>query len=913
MAKIKLSLSTIYRLLKLKRTRVLSVLVILFLILGLGYFQVARAGAIGDLFSYILAYIFLGLSFLFGKIAMMIFSLVVDISTYNAFLDNPAVTNGWVIIRDICNMFFVIILLIIAFATILKVEKYSIKALLPKVIIAAVLINFSKMICGLLIDMGQVVMLTFVNGYKASAGANLINGLKLDSWMSIDPSGVPEGGTLDMWDIVLALALATILLFVTMIVSLMILVTLVARIVTLWILVVLSPFAFVGSLLPFTAGMAKQWWSTFGKWVAMGPILAFFLWLSLLMMQTGFEEPGTPNGIEDIGKSAQSKSPTGDTLGPNTVSKGGKIDNLAQFAVAAAMLYGSIMATQKMGGSVGGFVAGKAGRALKGAISKRTYVSAGRTVGRTVGGAGKLIGKTETGAAVGRALSRGAKVAGAGAWSMAKTPFRVLRGSVEGARKMSQRMHEVKAGGGGILKATAAGGLAGMGALLGGSKFMSDVRRADNKAMAANIEVRKKKVNEMVSGLKAKGKPEQSANQIGNTALNLEDRVAHAAYALEKGEVKTDQQKEALRALQKALDGSKIASRRAFGGILGEQTKKKFANFKYDFSTPKGQEDVLKAAGKGEVNLLDQDSSFYEDGENIKLLRQYYKDDADKGLKKVYEKGGLHRSSLMKGMSAVTNSAGMTLSPETEAIKNKPETQRTSQEEATLWRDGTKADWQNVTAKMTGKPQEVYTDPKAYAEFMGKRPASELKKQTMGDINRMATLSAGPGGDVEGQKQKILEELSKTVDHGKIKNIMDENKPLAVELVKGKLNVANKSTGAEQEAAQKDISTIAGISDIMDLLDKADKEAIKTAVGNWSPKAAPEPEQIDLNSFSSNVQNIINQYKSAGVKKVGQQLEAELSGAESRLAKAMIGERQKIQNEVDELKRAMNEVKTQKL
>ena len=63
-------------------------------------------------------------------------------------------------------MFFVVVLLIIALATILNQEKYSYKTWLPKLILMAVLINFSKMICGLIIDVAQVVMMTFVNAFK---------------------------------------------------------------------------------------------------------------------------------------------------------------------------------------------------------------------------------------------------------------------------------------------------------------------------------------------------------------------------------------------------------------------------------------------------------------------------------------------------------------------------------------------------------------------------------------------------------------------------------------------------------------------------------------------------------------------------------------------------------------------------
>jgi hypothetical protein len=86
--------------------------------------------------------------------------------SYQNFIGSEAVIQGWVIVRDLSNMFFVVILLVIAFATILHIENYNYKKWLPKLILMAVLINFSKTICGLLIDVAQIVMLTLLTLLK---------------------------------------------------------------------------------------------------------------------------------------------------------------------------------------------------------------------------------------------------------------------------------------------------------------------------------------------------------------------------------------------------------------------------------------------------------------------------------------------------------------------------------------------------------------------------------------------------------------------------------------------------------------------------------------------------------------------------------------------------------------------------
>ena len=76
--------------------------------------------------------------------------------------ESDVVKEGWKIVRDLTNVFFVLVLLIIAFATILRIETYGMKALLPKLIIAALLINFSLVISYVFLDFAGVITNTFL-------------------------------------------------------------------------------------------------------------------------------------------------------------------------------------------------------------------------------------------------------------------------------------------------------------------------------------------------------------------------------------------------------------------------------------------------------------------------------------------------------------------------------------------------------------------------------------------------------------------------------------------------------------------------------------------------------------------------------------------------------------------------------
>lgn len=73
-------------------------------------------------------------------------------SVQNFFLDIDALKVMWAILRDFTNMFFILLLVITAFATIFNYRGYTYRDLLPKIIIAALLINFSLVIFNTAID-----------------------------------------------------------------------------------------------------------------------------------------------------------------------------------------------------------------------------------------------------------------------------------------------------------------------------------------------------------------------------------------------------------------------------------------------------------------------------------------------------------------------------------------------------------------------------------------------------------------------------------------------------------------------------------------------------------------------------------------------------------------------------------------
>ncbi|MBI5072134.1 hypothetical protein HZB93_04610 [Candidatus Falkowbacteria bacterium] len=297
-------------------------------------------------FDTIMVNLLAGFAKLLGKLFTWVVGMLVDVAAYNSFLQATAVVTGWVIVRDVANMFFVLILLIISIATILRVEAYSYKKLLPKLLLMAVLINFSKTICGIIIDFAQVIMLTFVNAFQAAAGANFFQALGINQLFSFDNLAEGTAAAGQQWDLVGTALLAMIVVLVATITVGVLMVVLVARVVVLWTLIVLSPLAYLLASFPQGQTYAKQWWDEFTKNVITGPILAFFIWLSLIVAGGG--NAGAELGIDSTAL---------DTA--NGLGDVGKYNNLSSLVVGVTLLLVGLMFTKKMG-VVGSEAAGAA-------------------------------------------------------------------------------------------------------------------------------------------------------------------------------------------------------------------------------------------------------------------------------------------------------------------------------------------------------------------------------------------------------------------------------------------------------------------------------------------------------------------------------------------------------------------------
>lgn len=190
---------------------------------------------------------------------------------------NGALYNAWNFMRSVANIAFIIAFLIIIYSqlTSVQVNNYGLKKLLPRLIIAAVAINLSYLICAVAVDISNIlgyslhqVFIDFRNSLLSTGITNPEDVADRLSWTSV-VGFVLSGGTAVAAGYIGAVAIAgsvgaaAFLLMPALVGLLMavlvVLLILAARQALIVILIIIAPLAIVAYLLPNT----DQW---FGKW-----------------------------------------------------------------------------------------------------------------------------------------------------------------------------------------------------------------------------------------------------------------------------------------------------------------------------------------------------------------------------------------------------------------------------------------------------------------------------------------------------------------------------------------------------------------------------------------------------------------------------------------------------------------------
>ena len=210
--------------------------------------------------------------------AGILFAWIAKPENIVAIVGSDAVYQVWTTVRDFLNMFFILVLLFSAFATIFQIDKYNIRKILLNLVLMALLVNFSFPITRFIIDVSNVIMYHFLNNMFVGDASNFAAMYGQQSY--ITDLLMPKGAVKISY-----LIIATAFLFILSITILIIGVLLLIRLVALAILVMFSPIGFVGNIFPGFEKHSSSWWDALFKYAFSGPIMVFFVAVSLMMLQ----------------------------------------------------------------------------------------------------------------------------------------------------------------------------------------------------------------------------------------------------------------------------------------------------------------------------------------------------------------------------------------------------------------------------------------------------------------------------------------------------------------------------------------------------------------------------------------------------------------------------------------------------
>ncbi|MBH2008052.1 hypothetical protein I8H83_05630 [Candidatus Saccharibacteria bacterium] len=202
-----------------------------------------------------------------------------------------ATYNAWKTLRDIANVAFIVTLLIIVISQVTGggFSNYNIKRLLPRIIVAALLMNSSYFLCVIAIDLSNIIgdsLQTVLSSLSPNSAYG--QGNTISNWSSVLGLG---GGILTFAGIGAVLIYATLAAAVPLLTSVLIALSvtalvLVARYALIIMLVVIAPLAFVAYLLPNTQKWFDKWLSTFIVMLMLYPMVALLYGGSSLAADT---------------------------------------------------------------------------------------------------------------------------------------------------------------------------------------------------------------------------------------------------------------------------------------------------------------------------------------------------------------------------------------------------------------------------------------------------------------------------------------------------------------------------------------------------------------------------------------------------------------------------------------------------
>ncbi|MCK9577915.1 hypothetical protein M0R01_00280 [bacterium] len=199
-------------------------------------------------------------------------------------ISNPIIEAGWGAMRNLANILLIFGLVAIAISIMVGYEENKAKKMLIRFVITALLINFTPVLCGVVIDLANIIMASFLKGGVSSALITALENAKTVD--SINSLGI--------------VFIFTLISFVTFFIYILYGLLFMVRYIWLWLLIVLSPIALATRAFPDNEYLSymlpdlcqwKEWKRNFLQWAFIGVPAAFSIYLSETMMAAVIANP----------------------------------------------------------------------------------------------------------------------------------------------------------------------------------------------------------------------------------------------------------------------------------------------------------------------------------------------------------------------------------------------------------------------------------------------------------------------------------------------------------------------------------------------------------------------------------------------------------------------------------------------
>lgn len=216
-----------------------------------------------------------------------------SVQNFSSYADLSSIKGAWSTIRNLTNIGFIFVLLYAAVGMTLRLSSFDSKKVVVRVIIVALLINFSAFFTRALIDASNLLANQFYqqvgNGERtvfdspdisAAIVANIpIYKRTVGTWINNSASTPETPKSIGLWQTFVETAGGSILLIITAFILFAGGFLFALRLVRLLFLLILSPLAYFFSVLPKTSEYSKKWWGIFWKDIIFAPVYIIMIFL----------------------------------------------------------------------------------------------------------------------------------------------------------------------------------------------------------------------------------------------------------------------------------------------------------------------------------------------------------------------------------------------------------------------------------------------------------------------------------------------------------------------------------------------------------------------------------------------------------------------------------------------------------